>query len=369
MTNQDDPSSPISESTARAPVKRQFPCKQCGAKVEYAPGTAVLKCPYCAAETPIPQSQDVVEEVDYVLVLTKLAADEPTQEQQVVACDGCGAQTTLPPNIVAGQCAFCSASIVATAKSAKAIKPRSLLPFTIKKDGAVQAFEKWISSLWFAPGKLKHLAQREGKLTGMYVPFWTYDADTTSAYQGERGTDYTVTVGSGKDQRTETRTRWTNVSGVVHGRFDDVLIAATKSLPPERLAELEPWDLKSLVAYSDEFLSGFQAQSYQVTLPEGFSSAKKIMADEIENAIRDDIGGDHQRVHSVKTRYDDITFKHLLLPVWLASYTYNGKTFQILVNARTGEVQGDRPFSVFKIALTVIIVLLAIWGVAMMVRH
>ena len=147
---------------------------------------------------------------------------------------------------------------------------------------------------------------------------------------------------------------------MVNGEFDDVLVTATKSLPRNRLDALEPWDLKALTPYSDEFLSGFLAQSYQVTLSEGFNVAKDIMDEEIRRAIRNDIGGDHQRIHSVNTRYDDITFKHVLLPVWLAAYGYHGKSYQILVNARTGEVQGDRPYSAIKITLAIVFAIIAI---------
>jgi hypothetical protein len=144
------------------------------------------------------------------------------------------------------------------------------------------------------------------------------------------------------------------VSGEVFNRFDDVLVMASRSLPDKYARALEPWDLQNLQPYRDAYLSGFRAESYQINLPEGFELAKEIMADAIHATICRDIGGDHQRVTSVNTFYDRITFKHLLLPVWLSAYRYRGKTYRFLVNARTGEVQGERPYSWIKITLAIL---------------
>jgi hypothetical protein len=145
------------------------------------------------------------------------------------------------------------------------------------------------------------------------------------------------------------------VSGGVDNSFDDVLVIATQALPEKYVDALEPWDLKDLLPYGDEYLSGFVAQSYQIDLPQGFDQAKQVMAESIEETVRQDIGGDHQRISSVSTRYHDITFKHILLPVWVSAYRYQEQTYHFLVNARTGEVQGERPYTRIKIPLTVLV--------------
>jgi hypothetical protein len=136
-----------------------------------------------------------------------------------------------------------------------------------------------------------------------------------------------------------------------------VLIPATLALSPERLTSLEPWDLEALRSYDPAFLSGFKAQRYQVDLAGGFERAKEVIAPAIEARIRQDIGGDEQMIESVSTNYSDVTFKHLLLPVYAGAYRYNGKPYQIMVNGRTGEIQGERPYSFWKIALLVLTIL------------
>ena len=204
-----------------------------------------------------------------------------------------------------------------------------------------------------------------------------YDTNTTTDYTGQRGEHYWVTETyyerdqqGNQVQRTRQvrHTRWYSASGTVTASFDDVLIPATTSLPSERLAALEPWDLPELRSYDPAFLSGFKAQRYQVDLEQGFERMKNFIAPAIEDAVRNDIGGDEQRIDSLSTTYSEITFKHLLLPVYAGAYRYNSKLFQILVNGRTGEIQGERPYSFWKIALLVVSILIGVLIVVLLAR-
>ncbi|TXT28455.1 MAG: hypothetical protein FD138_2585 [Planctomycetota bacterium] len=175
-------------------------------------------------------------------------------------------------------------------------------------------------------------------------------------YSGARGDNYTVTVTDSNGQtRTETHTRWTSVSGSHQRFFDDVLVLATNGMSRDLMDSLEPWPLTKLQPFSQELLAGFLARTYEVELDEGFPIAKKRIDAGIESDVRSLIGGDHQRIDKVQTRYDALTFKHLLLPVWLLAYRYHDKSYQVLINAVTGEVQGERPYSVWKITLTVLL--------------
>ena len=80
------------------------------------------------------------------------------------------------------------------------------------------------------------------------------------------------------------------------------------------------------------------------------------MTTTIHQLIRADIGGDQQRINETDTQYSDITFKHILLPFWIAGFRFHNKIYQFIVNGRTGEVQGDRPYSWIKIAFAVLLV-------------
>jgi predicted RNA-binding Zn-ribbon protein involved in translation (DUF1610 family) len=343
--------------------------------VQFAPGTTELVCPYCGATNEIAAERDLVGEQDLGAVLARAAAEAQADEQLTVHCNNCGAETSLKPNVTADRCPFCGAPVVAEGSCKKIIRPQGLLPFHVTKEQAAGAFRNWIAGLWFAPNELSRRAE-SAQIAGVYVPAWTYDAETVSDYEGQRGDDYwdTETYSAYENGRHVTRTRqvrktrWRSVSGTVENSFDDLLVLASRSLPGKYAEALEPWDLKNLVAYQDEFLSGFVAESYQVGLPEGFEAAKGMMVPEIRRTIESDIGGDHQRISDVDTKYFDVTFKHLLLPIWISAYLYNGRTFRFLVNARTGEVQGERPYSWIKITLAILAALIVI-GIVLLLTN
>lgn len=342
------------------PDLRRFPCSNCGAKLEFAPGTTSLVCPFCQTQNTISGADKPVEERDFRAAVAELAHAAAKVEHFSVKCDACGAEINKPPSVTSMTCPFCASNIVMTAMAATHIKPWGVLPFLVTKEQATQKFRDWLRSRWFAPSALKRDGQIDQRLSGVYVPAWTFDAGTTSAYTGERGDAYYVTVRTGKTTTTQRRIRWTPASGVVAHDFDDVLVLASRSLPTDKAESLEPWDTARVVPYADDYLAGFKAECYQIDLPEGFGIAQGIIAEAINQLIRADIGGDEQRIHSVDTDYHGITFKHLLLPVWISAYRYAEKVYRFLVNARTGEVQGERPYSWVKITLAVLCGLLLI---------
>jgi LSD1 subclass zinc finger protein len=346
-------------------VNQQLSCNNCGAILKFAPGTHAIACPYCNTQNEIEQQseevkQEAIQEIDYLSFLKHNKDSSQKMQVSTVKCPSCAAVSTLKPNVTSDVCAFCGTSLVLDKASISTIiKPKALLPFALDHKKGMEAFKNWLSGLWFAPNNLTRIARHSEALKGMYLPYWTYDADTYSSYTGERGDDYTETetyTDSNGDTQTRqvTRTRWYYVSGNVQNLFDDVTVIASNSLPREYAQALDPWDLENLVPYDEKFLSGFQAEAYQVELEQGFDYAKGIMDGEIRSTINRDIGGDHQRIHSLNTEYDNITFKHILLPIWISSYKYGDKIYRFLVNARTGEVQGERPYSWIKIALAVL---------------
>ncbi len=346
----------------------RFSCPNCSAGMEFDPASNSLKCSYCGTAVPVRREQHSpagVPELPYDehAALTRIA--EGALE---VTCATCGAVVQFTPPEVAGHCSFCSAKIVMQPKSADPlIAPQGVLPFRLTKPQASSSVGQWLRSRWFAPNGLKQVAKPDG-LDGVYLPFWSFDARTQTEYRGERGEYYyvneTVTVVENGRPVQRTRrvrhTRWYPASGAVETLFDDLLSPATRSVDAKRLSSLEPWDLPELHAYETGYLAGFKAQRYQVDLPQAFEAAKQMMVPAIRANIHRDIGGDEQRIHQTHTEYFDVTFRHLLLPVWIGSYRFKGKVYQITVNARTGEVQGDRPYSVVKIVLFIAAIVLAI---------
>lgn len=347
---------------------QQVKCKDCGAMLKFEPGKMSMSCEYCGAMNEIADAGAPVqtEEIDFEEFVNNQVNTAEKIDITVVKCDSCGASSTLKPNVTSDACPFCATPLVLKSGTTNSIiKPKYLLPFAVDKKKAFEGFKGWLKKLWWAPNDLKKYAEND-KLNGMYIPYWTYDSNTTSHYSGMRGDHYYVSETYTVNGKTETRqvqkTRWTPVSGTVYENFDDVLVMASESLPRKYADALEPWDLDNLTAFSEQFLSGFRSEQYQLDVKEGFNKAKERMDDVIRAACRRNIGGDVQQITSLDTHYENITFKHILLPVWLSAYRYKDKVYRFMVNGRTGEVQGERPYSFWKIFFAVVTVLVIIGG-------
>lgn len=357
------------EDDKKEKISNELKCIRCGAVLEFKPGTTSLTCIYCGAENAIAVKDDKIEEIDYVKFIKEKLDKEEKIEVVSVKCESCGAAITLAPNITADECPYCAHNIVVSGgSSSKLLKPKSLLPFKIPQQQAAQSFRTWIDRLWFAPSDLKKKTQGE-KIFGIYIPYWTYDAGTHSIYTGQRGDYYYVTESyTARNERGETvtkhrqvrHTRWTPAAGSVSNSFDDVLVIAGNSLPARYTEKLEPWPLNELVPYDDKFLSGFRSESYQLDVTAGMETAKTKMEPTIIATIKQDIGGDEQQISSMSTTYNNITFKHILLPIWISSYRFKDKVYRFLINGQTGEVQGERPYSILKITAAVLAVIIII---------
>ena len=352
-------SNDFNEPTAEVAEQGKVKCKDCGGILQYNPGVQSLTCVYCGTENEIKDNAKPAEVVEQDLnaFLANATSSADTIQMTTVKCGSCGSSTTLRPNVTSDTCPFCGTALVLTGGSTSStIKPKYLLPFSIDKKKGIDLFKKWIGGLWWAPNDLKAIAQND-KLKGLYIPYWTYDSKTVSDYTGMQGTHYYVTESYTETENGQTvtktrevqQTRWVNVSGTVHDDFDDMLVNASKSLPEKLANDLEPWDLKELKDFNEQFLTGFVSEQYQIDVKEGFEKAKVRMEKVIRGTVNKSIGGDVQQITTLSTKYNDITFKHILLPIWLSAYRYSDKVFRFMINGRTGEVQGERPYSVMKI--------------------
>jgi len=358
----------VTGSTHSPGEVRKFPCKQCGAGLTFEPGQAALACPYCGHTEAIPVTEQQIREYSLEDAFLRLPRTEGWgMERRALHCENCGATTTFQPGQVAGLCAFCGSGKVVEAESAvNLIRPESLIPFCVKRDEAVQLFRKWISGLWFRPNNLKHAGQL-AKISGVYLPFWTFDAFVSSHWTADAGYHYYETEhyteqdsegNTVQKTRQVQKTRWVPASGARQDTFDDELVCASTGLPSNLIQDVCPFDLNRLAPYDAGYLAGFVAEEYQVDLQEGWGSAKQRMEGEVEGRCARDVPGDTHRNLRVNSAFSQMTYKHLLLPVWVAAYLYNNQTYRFLVNGQTGETSGEAPLSWWKISGVVLLVAL-----------
>jgi DNA-directed RNA polymerase subunit RPC12/RpoP len=362
---------PLRASLQSTEQTRTYPCHQCGGSLMFDIASQQLKCPNCGNVQPI------IEDAGLKVVEHDLRAEwgkQPTaarfagqDAQKEIVCQNCGGHTTFTGTLTALRCPYCATPIQRddVRDAPDRLPVDAVLPFQIDETNARAVVDKWINGRWFAPNEFKKYNDK-GAFSSIYVAYFTYDARTVTDYRGERGVEYTYTVGEGDQQRTETRTDWTHVSGQVRNAFDDMPILANTGLDSERVAELEPWPTEHAKPYSAEYVAGHLSRTYDLSVEQAFGQAKSRMEDVIDSTVRHDIGGDQQRVHSKNTQWFDMRYKHLLLPIWLLTVIYAGKPFQVCINGFTGEVQGRRPYSTVKIATAVTIAVLILLAVVVL---
>ncbi|GAA3579433.1 hypothetical protein GCM10022222_75340 [Amycolatopsis ultiminotia] len=345
-----------------------YPCGGCGARLEFAPGTTALQCPYCGFRQEITAGDRQIREIPFGELANLARKPVGSIGKYVFACQRCAARTET--NETASLCQFCGAPLVIDPAASGQLVPEGVLPFLLDRSAVSTHLKKWTSSRRFAPNALKNVTTAESTKS-TYLPHWTYDSQTRSFYTGQRGEYYYVTethyVNGERRTRQVRRTRWYPARGQVQRAFDDVLVPASTQLPTAEIDKLAPWPLLEAAPYQQQFLAGHFALRYDVEPEAGFEEAKRRMAVVIHDDCEHDIGGDTQRVHSVDTQHANVSFKLMLLPVWVATYVYQGKNWQILVNGRTGEVHGERPWSKVKIAIAVLVALIVVAAIVYLV--
>ena len=369
---------PFARPTSRpADAIRSFPCRRCGAALAWSPGQAVLECAHCGHREAIPTTPEAIQEYDLETALLRLPRTEGWgTERRALCCGSCGAVTTFEPGQIAGQCAFCASHLVTEqASSANLIRPESLVPFKVDRAKALALFRAWIGGLWLRPSNLKQASQIAA-MTGAYIPFWTFDALTSSHWTAEAGHYYYVTeTYQDRDEKghvvTRTRqvrhTRWEPASGSRRDAFDDELVCASRGLQPDMVRAICPYDLATLMPYEPGYLAGFVGEEYQVDLAAGWEAARARIQQKVDVACAGDVPGDTHRSLVVHTAFSGLTYKHILLPVWVSAYLYRSKTYRFLVNGDTGETSGEAPYSAWKIfflvlAITIVGVVIAVVG-------
>jgi|SRR6185503_20170638 len=353
-------------------ITNSLNCNNCGAVLHYEPGTKSLKCEHCGSANEITDASDNqdIESFDYNSFVDSLESAPPDPGMQNVKCNNCGSSTVLPANVTADKCPFCSSPLVIQLTDKQGyVRPHYILPFQVSKEVAKQDFIGWLKGLSFAPADLiQKVNNSSTPIDGVYLPYWSFDAETSTSYEGMRGEYYYVTETyveevDGEEvmrEREVRETSWFPVFGNVANSFRNIIITATKSLNQETINKLGAWDFGKLVNYDERYVSGFRSETYQIVPADALEVAKNSMTPVINQTIRQDIGGNEQQISGSNTTLDNVGIKYILLPIWISSYVYKNKTYQFAINGFTGQVSGKRPFSPGKIIALVLVILIVI---------
>lgn len=343
-------------------------CSNCGGVMEFDVKTQTLKCPNCDAQVNIVNDQTKIVEHNFTVRAARTIA-VAEKKSSTMQCKGCGAKVEISADCTATECAYCGSSYVLAEKQEDALIPDGVVPFKVDKQSVKETFTKWINKRWLAPGKLKQLYESD-KIQGIYVPYWTFDADVVCDYSAEGGKRRKEKVRKSDGSVTEkTVTDWYHTHGRVKEFFDDVLVKASKNLKASLLKGVEPYDTKrELVSYSPEYLSGYSAECYTIPLEDAHREANQIMERELKRMAERDVRKHYDDVRNVRLapNYREETYKHILIPVYSTAFTYNSKNYTVLINGQTGKIHGDYPKSPIKIAIIVAAIVAAIVGMVVL---
>ena len=350
-----------------ATAQKKFSCPSCGGEAQWNPAKKSLVCPFCGTTSPAQvelsaTGEEVIQEHDLVAALRGIPDSRRGWEAKKVSvrCQSCQAISVFDPERVGQRCDFCGSSALVPYEEIKeAFRPESLLPMKVSETQVRDSIRRWYGSRWFAPNKLKNAALTD-TVKGVYIPYWTFDAQVHADWTAESGYHYyvteTYTDGQGKTQTRQVQhTRWVPSAGSLDHFFDDELVPASRGVQPEMLRKVEPFPTKTdLVPYKAGFLSGWVVERYQIDLVAAAKQAREEMESKMYGLCAQQVPGDTHRNLNVDTDYSGQTFKHILAPIWLLTYNYGPRNFQVVINGYTGAIAGKYPKSWIKITLAVL---------------
>ncbi len=334
---------------------RTFKCRHCGGAITYSATQRQLTCPYCGGSQEITADEvgRAAAEFEFTLSAMERARYGWGEERRELMCEACGAIVAVAPDALTSTCAFCGSNrVLARDVAGDVLRPTALLPFVVDKERCQAQAAEWLGQGWMHPSELRSVrALRE--LTGVYLPFWTFDADIRADWKAEVGTERTERYHEDGEWKTRTVIDWDWQSGRVHLPINDHLVAGTGHVSRVILGQVTPFDLRELVEYDPGYLVGWQAKAYDVQLQDAWQLAKWEMRERAKSACHDDTGSSHVRNFQMTADFSDERWRYVLLPVYLASYRFEDRAFQVMVNGQTGQVVGQKPVAWLRVWLVI----------------
>ena len=341
-----------------------YKCPNCGGEAMFEPNSQKMKCLYCGSLFAIDIMPIATEhELDELLT-----SGDVWDETDVYQCKTCGAKEIISKQEVNIKCPFCGTSNIIKSEELPGIKPQGLTPFKIDKTKASEIAVLWAKKKFYAPRKFKK-SVKAGNLHGVYNPVFTFDAQTTSFYNGQLGKNYTRTYYKDGKMVSHVETRYFKISGSQAMLFDDLLVQASTSIPSNIIKDIEPFPTKNAVTYQTDFLRGYSANTYNKSGSDCWQECKNIMHRRIENAILKRYDYDIKVSLNIDTKYFNEKYKYILVPVYIGHYNYKEKLYNFYVNGYNGRIAGKTPVSKIKVGLTILFILIFIIGFVLLVMY
>lgn len=325
-------------------------CPQCGAAMVFEPESQKFHCDFCdhreELENPV-DSAEKAEEIVFSEDIENSADCDWGLKNKVVHCKTCGADVVCDVLTSADRCPYCDSVQVQVLDDTKVMAPGGVVPFKISEKEGRGKVQAWAKKLWMVPNEFTKQCQA-GRMTGIYLPYWSFDCKINVSYSAEYGIDDVRESSSGN---TKVKTHWHKYNGHLSFVWDDKLTPATNRHPKELLEQMSDkfGDTNEAVKYNPEYMAGFLAERYSIPLQTAWKGMEKQLNEaikqEIEETLMSEFDADRVSIKQYNYKLSCHSFKYLLLPLWVTSFKQHNKNYNIFINGSTGEVTGDHPFS------------------------
>jgi predicted RNA-binding Zn-ribbon protein involved in translation (DUF1610 family) len=330
-----------------------FKCPQCGAVTAYSVPDGGLTCTHCGYHEPPPKPVvgKGAEQFEFTVETMERAAHGWGAARSEMECQSCGARTSVPPDTLTYTCAFCGSNKVIQREAPQdVLRPRFIVPFKIESAQCGDITRSWLESSWMTPSGLKSLS-RLAEFSGVYLPYWTFDSVTTADWKAEVGHDKVERFLENGQWKERTVTHWRWESGHVRLTHDDLIVEGSARLSRRLMDQLKDFDLGALAPYEPSFLAGLQARAYDIPLEDAWATAREQMREATRQACHSQASTPKVRNFSMELDFSDESWRYILLPMYVAAYRFQEKSFQVMVNGQTGRIAGQRPVDWTKVGL------------------
>lgn len=323
-------------------------CPTCGAPSSFDPVSQTIRCARCGNSSLAAVAVGELHRAEgeaFTVEALRQAERGWGAPRRVLGCSQCGAELVVDPSALTTTCPLCASNKVALADGdPNTVRPGYLLPFQLKSDGLATPVKRWLRGGWMHPSTLSSLAKVDA-FVGIYTPYWVFDADAHARYRCEVGTEHTSTSKDANGhRRTETTVTWAWKEGQIDTSFSGVVVPGTNALSRRLVTRLHPsFDLGGLVPYRPELLAGFQAQAFDISLPDAWESGRAEIRDRVRRQCIGHANGDRVRNMSLNCSLDHERWRYVLLPFYVGAYRFNGQPYQVMVNGQTGDIDGQKP--------------------------
>ena len=321
-----------------------FSCPECGGSMVFNPEKGKLQCEYCDSLFSREEVEKHFAEKEKKIGEKEAGKDwgEDGDSMRGYNCSSCGAELITDANTAVMRCPYCGNQTVAPVQFTGALRPDYVLPFAFTKKQAVESYKKFYEGKFLLPKDFKVSSKME-EIQGVYVPFWLFNG--TADIEGEY---------ESYDRRDEGDYEVTKFfKSLRKGRIGFVNVPADASvrMADDLMDSIEPYQFDKLEEFTTAYLPGFMAEKFDVELKDDLDRAKKRVTETVKNKLHATLTHDG---YNTESEVVDVKFNstgYALLPVWLLTTNWNGKTWTFAMNGQTGKFIGDLPVSKAKLAL------------------